>query len=295
MSNGAVLGTGMTRISHKPTDYTARIARARAHIEANLGADLSLDALADAAALSRFHFSRVFRAMTGEGVAEAVKRVRMNRAATTIVGGTDDIASIAAQLGYDNRQSFERAFRESFGQTPLKMRREGRLPVPLLARDKGEIAMYPVRITEEPAITAAGLMHEGAYTSIGATFQKLVDGLITHRLWQGSGPSIAVHYTDPGETPVEDLRAHAAQVLADGAKMPEGFDAVKVGGGAYAVLTYTGRYDGLAEAWQYLYGRWLPETGHSLRDALPFERYVSNSWDTPPEKRVTEICVPIMA
>jgi AraC family transcriptional regulator len=50
------------------------------HIHANPAGDLSLDALADVAALSRFHFHRVFHAMTGETAADAVRRVRMHRA-----------------------------------------------------------------------------------------------------------------------------------------------------------------------------------------------------------------------
>lgn len=60
---------------------TNRILRVLDHIYANAGDDLSLDNLADVAALSRFHFHRMFHAVTGETVAGAVRRIRMNRAA----------------------------------------------------------------------------------------------------------------------------------------------------------------------------------------------------------------------
>ena len=46
--------------------YEARLLRVIDDIHANPAGDLSLDALADVAALSRFRFHRVFRAMTGE-------------------------------------------------------------------------------------------------------------------------------------------------------------------------------------------------------------------------------------
>jgi len=49
-----------------PSPYETRILRVLAYIHDNPTADLSLDRLADVAAMSRFHWHRVFRAMTGE-------------------------------------------------------------------------------------------------------------------------------------------------------------------------------------------------------------------------------------
>lgn len=57
-------------------DYERRLMRVLDYIHDNPAGDLSLDALADVAALSRFHFHRVFRAMTGQTVAQAVRRLR---------------------------------------------------------------------------------------------------------------------------------------------------------------------------------------------------------------------------
>ena len=61
--------------------YEARMLRVIDYIHDNLDGDLSLDNLADVAAMSRFHWHRVFHAMTGETCAAAVRRVRLNRAA----------------------------------------------------------------------------------------------------------------------------------------------------------------------------------------------------------------------
>ena len=59
-----------------PPGYQDRIDRVIAHIRQHLAGDLSPDALAEVAALSRFHFHRSFTAVTGETVAEAVRRPR---------------------------------------------------------------------------------------------------------------------------------------------------------------------------------------------------------------------------
>ena len=55
-------------------DTERRLLRVLDHIHDNPAGDLSLDAMSEVAALSRFHFHRVFRATTGETLAKAVRR-----------------------------------------------------------------------------------------------------------------------------------------------------------------------------------------------------------------------------
>ncbi|MBW8722874.1 MAG: helix-turn-helix transcriptional regulator, partial [Polaromonas sp.] len=50
--------------------YVARINRVVDHISANLASTLDLQALADVAYFSPWHFHRVFQAMTGETLAD---------------------------------------------------------------------------------------------------------------------------------------------------------------------------------------------------------------------------------
>ncbi len=104
--------------------YEDRIVRVIDHILANPAGDLSLDALADVAAMSRFHWHRVFRAMTGETAAEAVRRIRMQRASFWIVRG-DPVADVARRVGYRSVRSFARAFAEVQGMTPAAFRVRG--------------------------------------------------------------------------------------------------------------------------------------------------------------------------
>ena len=62
-------------------DYERRLRRVVDHIHDNPDGDLSLDRLADVAALSRFHFHRVYNAVVGETAANTVRRMRLHRAA----------------------------------------------------------------------------------------------------------------------------------------------------------------------------------------------------------------------
>ena len=74
-----------------------RLLRVFDHIHDNPAGDLSLDALSDVAAMSRFHWHRVFRAMTGETLAQAVRRIRMQRASYLLVMTDEPLAAQSQQ------------------------------------------------------------------------------------------------------------------------------------------------------------------------------------------------------
>lgn len=60
--------------------YVARIHRVTDHIDAHLAEPLDLAVLASIAHFSAWHFHRVFQTMTGETLADPVRRRRASRA-----------------------------------------------------------------------------------------------------------------------------------------------------------------------------------------------------------------------
>src|SRR5262245_16154905 len=94
-------GISMTAADNQ-RQYEARLLRVLAYIHDNLDGDLSLDRLADVACMSRFHWHRVFRAMTGETLADAVRRIRLSRAANALVSEERPIEEIAAPYRGDS-------------------------------------------------------------------------------------------------------------------------------------------------------------------------------------------------
>ncbi len=130
--------------------YEKRLMRVLEYIHANPAGDLSLDRLADVAAMSRFHWHRVFHAMTGETCAQATRRIRLHRAACWLVQTGDPVAEVAKKSGYPSAQSFTRAFGEVFGMSPGKFRKRGDMTSPFLQLRKGEYPVFPVEIITAP-------------------------------------------------------------------------------------------------------------------------------------------------
>ncbi len=63
--------------------------------------------------------------------------------------------------------------------------------------------------------------------------------------------------------------------------------------GRCAVLRQIGSSDDLRPAVSFIYGDWLPRSGHELRDCPVFVQRVSFSHDAPEHEAITDILVPI--
>ncbi|WP_084438775.1 AraC family transcriptional regulator [Shinella sp. HZN7] len=100
----------------------ATLALVEEFIEENLGSDLTLSALAEITGLSRFHFSRSFKAATGESPYQYVLRRRMERARLLLASGEMPIDEIASRLGFQDSAYFQRTFKSWVGMSVKEFR-----------------------------------------------------------------------------------------------------------------------------------------------------------------------------
>lgn len=99
-----------------------KIGETLSYINANLTADLTVEALASRLFLSRSHFIRLFTEAVGSSVHSYVLQRRLLNASRLIREGTG-AAEAAEQSGFDDYSSFYRAFRKEFGISPGELKR----------------------------------------------------------------------------------------------------------------------------------------------------------------------------
>lgn len=274
------------------TRYEDRVLRVLSYIHDNPAGDLSLDALADVAAMSRFHWHRVFRALTGETCAQAVRRLRLHRAATWLVQSDKPMPQIAADIGYPNTKSFARAFSQTYGSSPVAFRKAGQF-LPSHPKFKtGEYPMYPVTTRTEPTRHIIALPHKGAYSEIGKSFEAFGALCESRQLWPQVGPVIGIYLDNPDAVPEDQLRSYAGAEY-QGDATPEGMQSMDIPGGKTAVLTFKGPYSGIHAAYDSLFGNWLPASGEEPADQPCYEVYLNDPRETAPEDLLTEICLPL--
>src|ERR1700742_4503591 len=108
------------------TFYQEAVRRSCAQIVESLDAALDLTALAKQAALSPLHFHHVFRGMVGETPLEVHRRLRLERAAMQLAGSEAAVTTVAFDAGYETHESFTRAFRRAYAQSPSELRARAR-------------------------------------------------------------------------------------------------------------------------------------------------------------------------
>ena len=115
----------ITHLSGKPVSPVGasaqderRIGRVLRHVERHADQPLDLDGLAGVAAMSKFHFLRVFRRVTGVTPHQYLISTRLRRAAGALLSGGDSISGIAFETGFGDLSTFNAAFRSLFGMSP---------------------------------------------------------------------------------------------------------------------------------------------------------------------------------
>lgn len=92
-------------------------------IDANLAEPLKLEALAARASVSRAHFARRFRCLTGLSPHRYLTQRRIDRAKDMLRGSRQTLADIALEVGFGNQSHFTQVFHHYTGVTPRQFRR----------------------------------------------------------------------------------------------------------------------------------------------------------------------------
>ena len=104
------------------TDAQA-VGRIRAYVDAHIGADLSLNAMARQFFVSRYQISRLFKQLYGLNYQDYVLSVRMKTAAEMLAGTDARLYEIAIAVGFDEPSYFSNVFKRYFGMSPKEYRK----------------------------------------------------------------------------------------------------------------------------------------------------------------------------
>jgi AraC-like DNA-binding protein len=104
-----------------------RVIEAARYINVHFARPCTLDALASCAGMSRFHFARRFRAVTGETAAQYVLNRRLSAVASELLATARPVSDIAYDAGFGDLSYFHARFKAAFGSPPGAWRRMRRV------------------------------------------------------------------------------------------------------------------------------------------------------------------------
>jgi AraC family transcriptional regulator len=280
--------------------YHERIDRVVGYLSEQVDNSPSLTALADVAAISPFHFHRVYRAVTGETPSMTLRRLKLSKACFLLRDTNKTVTEIAFEAGYDSSQNFAKAFRAGTGFSPTEIRKSpdelGKIikdlsrPPENTAADFNDIEIKVVSVDPIKVIAARHLgPHKGLFQSYDAFF--------THGEKAGWVESFRGIYgipiDDPRDMDEDQCRFDCCFDFGPTIMADDPYRDASLGEGLYAVLRHVGHYDGLEEKYDHLYGTWLESSGYELREAPFFNHYVQDPDSVPPEEWETDIHLPV--
>ncbi|MBN3932805.1 helix-turn-helix transcriptional regulator [Streptomyces verrucosisporus] len=115
-------------------------------MHANLGQELTIDEMARTAMFSKFHFTRVFRDVTGTSPGRFLSALRLQEAKRLLLETDFSVADISSQVGYSSVGTFSSRFKSCVGVSPSLFRTMGGF-VPELVEGRPAPGHDPARAT----------------------------------------------------------------------------------------------------------------------------------------------------
>jgi len=259
------------------------------YIESHLYDELTLDAISGNVNVSKFHLLRIWKGATGTGLMEYVRRRRIANSVADLLHAALAIDFIAARHAFGSERAYHRVFKDEFGVTPAKWRKN---PVPLNILDRfnadfmqraGDGLIFLKAVMLLPAFSLAGIPYrihiEDEWRDQTAN-RLYVDVFYQHRPKVLNPAAKDIYY---GHTTFPSRDSHyvcyqpSIQVNA-ASIIPPDMTVKRIPAHKYGVFTYMGLHRPEEISSQHLRGlldfvheKWMPTIEFRLRENFRFE------------------------
>jgi AraC family transcriptional regulator len=294
-----MLEKGQMMSETKVKAYSRRFDAVFDFIDKHLDEDLNVERLSQVAHFSCYHFHRQFFVYAGINVLQYIRLLRLKRASYQLVFNEQRrITDIALDAGFENPESFSRAFKKTFGQTPSQFRKQPAWQ-PWLQRyqfqKKARGRTMKVEIVDFEETMVAVKEHRGNHALLNDSVKLFIDW----RKESGLSPvknsdTFGIAYDDPNTTEPAQFRFDiCGEVDQPVPENPQGVINKIIPGGRVARVRHLGSHERIDEVAYYLYRDWLPESGEELRDFPLFFHYLNLIPETPEHELITDVYLPL--
>jgi len=276
------------------------------YIENHLDSTLDIDEIATAAFSSRYHFQRMFHALTGFTLAEYIRNRRLTLAAEELSSKDCKIIDIAYKYGYESPDAFTKAFQRLHGITPSALkkgdaRRKAFSKLSFQISIKGAFEII-YRIVDLKEFKVFGVdfittsVNDACYKEIPEFCEKIwVDG--THsKMNQFLGfPTMnmlhGIHY----DFEENGRRKYMMGWEVPGKDVPKEFKILEIPELTWAVFESKGKMPqnlAIEDVWRRIYSEWFPSSVYEQAEGPCMEKY---DWDDEQYENYTcEVWIPII-
>ena len=285
--------------TRRDPSYAKRFARVLDFIDVHLDESLSLERLSRVGHFSKFHFHRQFSGYVGMTPTRYVQLARLRRASYRLAfNALERITDVALQAGFERSESFSRAFKATFGQSPRAFRQNpdwSAWSAQFQLITHREIEVMQVRIVTVEPITVAVLEHRGDPALLNDSVQRFIAWRKETELSPvAQSRTYGIAYDDPTTVTPKDFRYDICGAVS--AAVPpnrHGVITKTIPGGRCAIVRHKGSPDHISGSVYHLYRNWLPRSGEELRDFPVYFEYLNLKIDTPEHELLTDVHLPL--
>ena len=312
------------------TFYSARINGVVDYVDKHLDEQLDFQRLSSMAYVSPWHFHRLFQALTGETLAERVRRRRLESAAVRLLRSPPLTAiQVALEVGFGSAEVFCRGFKSHFGLTPTQWRQGGfrnwvnerRSELDAVHRHhyhwavvedmfqddeqvrRGlhRVAANPTTVVEVkplPKMRVAYLRHVGPYgdPAITRLWERFIAWCGSRPLFHRGRAIVGVCHDSPDITLAIQCRYDTCIEVDESFRAQGEIGVQDIRGGLYACTSFKGTTAEFYPAWLRMFAEWLPQSAYQLDDRPAVEMYGDPTLVAPQHGgAVCELCLPVHA
>ncbi|MEJ2407175.1 MAG: GyrI-like domain-containing protein [Candidatus Thiodiazotropha sp.] len=306
--------------------YIRRVNRVIDYIKDNLDGDVSLERLSVVANFSKYHFHRIFKAVTGENVNAYIGRQRAEKSAFMLLyNPSQSITSIAYDVGYSSPSVFSREFKSIYELSPSNWRKirnsnickvesnSGKESIdcelyldfsktkPLWRNKMSQKFELNIEVREMPDIPIAYFRHHGAYDPFDkelfqSLFQKLMSWAVPLNLFKPPQTKALTIYSSghPDTTEPDKLAVDVAISLENALNVTGDIGIRSIPAGQYAVVSLVDvTMDESGKAWDTLFNDWLPHSGYQPGDGAYYINHQNDPEQHPQKLYTLEMYLPV--
>jgi AraC family transcriptional regulator len=266
------------------------------YIESHFAGDITLEDVAEAAGVSRFHLLRAFGTVTGWSVMRYIRARRLSEAAKVLARREGNILDVALDAGYGSHEAFTRAFRQHFGIVPDALKAESAIETltltePIKMEEASLDTLNAPRFEDGGTLLFAGLRErydQERSAAIPSQWQRF-QPYIGHIANQTGMAAYGVCYNTDDEGNMDYL-CGVEVTSFDG--LSTELERIRVPPQHYAVFRHAEHVSTIRRTFATIFSKWFPASSYEVQDAPLFERY-GEGFDPRTGLGGFEICIPV--
>lgn len=232
-------------------------------VETAVSDEIDVAAFAAGHGTTEYHLRRMFSSLAGMPLSEYVRRRRMTRAASDVVGG-DALLDVAVRYGYGSTEAFGHAFRAVHGVSPADVRHGG---APFLSQPQIRFHLASLPASEHERL-------KGLSSAEPAGILQVTDDV------------------DPDAVEGTELTYLHGVAVGAGADVPADLDTIEVAKGTWVVFRSAGPYPAtLQQTWSATATDWFPSNPWRLRPGPSIVAVIDRADDF--SSATTELWMPV--